>query len=172
MCECSARNSESKPRSSSALPSASGRIPSSVTNVAIPNFMSPSNHGRGATGHSAGERELARRNVGCVKLSGMPDTTLTRAQVAAMVDHTLLKPEACGADVRALIDEARELGVRTVCVSPSMLPVESDGLALATVAGFPSGKHHSLIKGAEARLAIDQGAREIDMVIDIGAAVA
>src|SRR5574340_163663 len=120
MCECSARNSESKPRSSSALPSASGRIPSSVTNVAIPNFMSPSNHGRGATGHSAGERELARRNVGCVKLSGMPDTTLTRAQVAA----------------------------------------------------FPSGKHHSLIKGAEARLAIDQGAREIDMVIDIGAAVA
>lgn len=89
-----------------------------------------------------------------------------------MVDHTLLKPEACGADVRALIDEARELGVRTVCVSPSMLPVEADGLALATVAGFPSGKHHSLIKGAEARLAIDQGAREIDMVIDIGAAVA
>lgn len=102
----------------------------------------------------------------------MPETTLTRARVAAMVDHTLLKPEASGADVRALVDEARELGVWSVCVSPSMLPLRADGLVVATVAGFPSGKHHSLIKGAEARLAVDQGAAEIDMVIDIGAAVA
>ncbi|PND49683.1 deoxyribose-phosphate aldolase [Rhodococcus sp. ENV425] len=102
----------------------------------------------------------------------MPETTLPRARVAAMVDHTLLKPEASGADVRALVDEARELGVWSVCVSPSMLPLRADGLVVATVAGFPSGKHHSLIKGAEARLAVDQGAAEIDMVIDIGAAVA
>ncbi|MFE2120997.1 deoxyribose-phosphate aldolase [Rhodococcus aetherivorans] len=102
----------------------------------------------------------------------MPETTLTRARVAAMVDHTLLKPEASGADVRALVDEARELGVWSVCVSPSMLPLRTGGLVVATVAGFPSGKHHSLIKGAEARLAVDQGAAEIDMVIDIGAAVA
>ncbi|MCF8781617.1 deoxyribose-phosphate aldolase [Rhodococcus ruber] len=102
----------------------------------------------------------------------MSETTLTRARVAAMVDHTLLKPEASGADVRALVDEARELGVWSVCVSPSMLPLRADGLVVATVAGFPSGKHHSLIKGAEARLAVDQGAAEIDMVIDIGAAVA
>ncbi|AUM17878.1 deoxyribose-phosphate aldolase [Rhodococcus ruber] len=102
----------------------------------------------------------------------MPETTLTRARVAAMVDHTLLKPEASGADVRALVDEARELGVWSVCVSPSMLPLRADRLVVATVAGFPSGKHHSLIKGAEARLAVDQGAAEIDMVIDIGAAVA
>ncbi|MDV6293700.1 deoxyribose-phosphate aldolase [Rhodococcus aetherivorans] len=102
----------------------------------------------------------------------MPETTLTRARVAAMVDHTLLKPEASGADVRALVDEARELGVWSVCVSPSMLPLRADGLVVTTVAGFPSGKHHSLIKGAEARLAVDQGAAEIDMVIDIGAAVA
>ena len=43
---------------------------------------------------------------------------------------------------------------------------------VATVAGFPSGKHHSLVKGAEARLAVEQGAREVDMVIDVGAAVA
>ncbi|EME62313.1 MULTISPECIES: deoxyribose-phosphate aldolase [Rhodococcus] len=102
----------------------------------------------------------------------MPETTLTRARVAAIVDHTLLKPEASGADVRALVDEARELGVWSVCVSPSMLPLRTDGLVVATVAGFPSGKHHSLIKGAEARLAVDQGAAEIDMVIDVGAAVA
>jgi deoxyribose-phosphate aldolase len=98
--------------------------------------------------------------------------TLTRAAVAAMVDHTLLKPEATPADVAALVQEARELGVYAVCVSPSMLPLRAAGMRVAVVAGFPSGKHHSLVKGAEARLAVQQGADEVDMVIDVGAAVA
>jgi deoxyribose-phosphate aldolase len=97
---------------------------------------------------------------------------LSRAQVAALVDHTLLKPEATRADVAALIAEARALGVLAVCVSPSMLPIAADGLVTAVVAGFPSGKHHALVKAAEARLAVEQGAQEIDMVIDVGAAVA
>lgn len=89
-----------------------------------------------------------------------------------MVDHTLLRPEATIADVDALITEARDLGVYAICVSPSMLPVRAPGVVVAAVAGFPSGKHHSLVKGSEARLAVQQGAAEIDMVIDIGAAVA
>ncbi len=98
---------------------------------------------------------------------------LTRDAVARLVDHTLLKPEATDADVRALVTEATELGVLAVCVSPSMLPLQSAGdLVVAVVAGFPSGKHHSLIKGSEARLAVQQGAAEVDMVIDVGAAVA
>ncbi len=95
-----------------------------------------------------------------------------RQAVAAIVDHTLLAPTATPADVAALIDEARELEVGAVCVSPSMLPITAPGLVVAAVAGFPSGKHHSLIKAAEARLAVDSGAEEIDMVIDVGAAVA
>lgn len=99
-------------------------------------------------------------------------TPLTRADVAAMIDHTLLAPEATPAEVEALIAEARKLGVYAICVSPSMLPLRAQGLVVATVAGFPSGKHHSLVKGAEARLAVDQGAAEIDMVIDVGAALA
>ncbi|MGW5571797.1 deoxyribose-phosphate aldolase [Nocardia thailandica] len=98
--------------------------------------------------------------------------TLTRAQVADMIDHTLLAPEATADDVAALVAEARQLGVYAVCVSPAMLPVRAPGLVVATVAGFPSGKHHSLIKGAEARLAAEQGAAEVDMVIDVGAAIA
>ncbi|MBO0852539.1 MAG: deoxyribose-phosphate aldolase [Nocardia sp.] len=98
--------------------------------------------------------------------------TLTRAQVASMIDHTLLAPEAGAADAAAAIEEARRLGVLAVCLSPSMLPVSAPGLVLATVAGFPSGKHHSLIKGTEARFAVEQGAAEVDMVIDVGAAVA
>nr|WP_040813752.1 deoxyribose-phosphate aldolase [Nocardia concava] len=104
----------------------------------------------------------------------MPNSVLmaqiSRRDVAAMIDHTLLAPEATPADVAALVDEARELGVFAICVSPSMLPVRAPGLVVATVAGFPSGKHHSLVKGAEARLAVDQGAAEVDMVIDVGAA--
>ncbi|MFQ6398418.1 deoxyribose-phosphate aldolase [Nocardia sp. KC 131] len=99
-------------------------------------------------------------------------TSLTRAEVAAMIDHTLLAPEATTADVETLIAEARALGVCAICISPSMLPVRAPGVVIATVAGFPSGKHHSLVKGAEARLAVEHGADEVDMVIDVGAALA
>ncbi|MBC7301525.1 MAG: deoxyribose-phosphate aldolase [Nocardia sp.] len=102
----------------------------------------------------------------------MTSAPLTRAAVADMIDHTLLAPAATPAEVDALIAEARKLGVYAICLSPSMLPVRAPGLVVATVAGFPSGKHHSLIKGAEARLAVDQGAAEVDMVIDVGAALA
>lgn len=100
----------------------------------------------------------------------------TRGQVAALVDHTLLKPEATPADVAALVADAADLGVFAVCVSPSMVAIAADecpaGLAVAAVAGFPSGKHVPEIKATEARLAVGAGASEIDMVIDVGAALA
>jgi len=101
---------------------------------------------------------------------------VTREQLAALVDHTLLKPEATAADVAALVAEAGELGVYAVCVSPSMVPVAVEsaagGVRVAAVAGFPSGKHLSAIKAQEAAAAVASGASEIDMVIDVGAAVA
>ncbi|HWF29762.1 MAG TPA: deoxyribose-phosphate aldolase [Mycobacterium sp.] len=100
----------------------------------------------------------------------------TRAQLAAMVDHTLLKPEATKADVAALVSEAAELGAYAVCVSPSMVPVAFEagggGVRVATVAGFPSGKHVSAVKAQEAAQAVASGASEVDMVIDVGAALA
>jgi deoxyribose-phosphate aldolase len=96
--------------------------------------------------------------------------------VAALIDHTLLKPEATTDDVRALVDEAVELGVYAVCVSPSMVSAAAPrcpaGLVVAAVAGFPSGKHCSSVKAREAGLAVAAGATEIDMVIDVGAALA
>jgi deoxyribose-phosphate aldolase len=94
--------------------------------------------------------------------------------VAALVDHTLLKPEATEADVVALVAEAAELGVYAVCVSPSLVPVavRAGGVRVAAVAGFPSGKHTSAVKAFEADQAVAAGAGEIDMVIDIGAALA
>ncbi|PND59842.1 deoxyribose-phosphate aldolase [Mycobacterium sp. ENV421] len=104
---------------------------------------------------------------------------MTPAQVAALVDHTLLKPEATDADVIALVDEAVDLGVLAVCVSPSMVSVavkaasaHPEALVVAAVAGFPSGKHLPVIKAQEALAAVDDGATEIDMVIDVGAALA
>jgi deoxyribose-phosphate aldolase len=97
--------------------------------------------------------------------------TVSAADVARLIDHTLLKPEATRADVEALIAEAAELGTYSICVSPSMLPVEvPGGLKVAAVCGFPSGKHVSAVKAAEAVEAVAHGADEIDMVIDIGAA--
>lgn len=101
----------------------------------------------------------------------------TRRQLAAMVDHTLLKPEATEADVVALVAEGIDLGVYAVCVSPSMVPVavreaDAQGLRVAAVAGFPSGKHLSAVKAREAAAAVAAGAAEIDMVIDVGAALA
>jgi len=102
-------------------------------------------------------------------MAGQP----TRAQVAALVDHTLLKPEATAADVAAVAAEAAELGVYAVCVSPSMVPnANSAGVRVAAVAGFPSGKHLPEVKAREAALAVTAGASEIDMVIDVGAALA
>ena len=98
--------------------------------------------------------------------------SLDAAGVARYIDHTLLKPEATADDVTALIAEAIELGAYSVCVSPSMLPLRIPAgadLLVAVVCGFPSGEHHSAIKAAEAALAIEQGADEIDMVIDLGA---
>ena len=99
----------------------------------------------------------------------------SRDEVAALVDHTLLKPEATEADVRALASEAADLEVYAVCVSPSMIPVVRQSLSLGqtivAVVGFPSGKHLSAVKAEEARLAVAAGAKEVDMVIDIGAAL-
>jgi deoxyribose-phosphate aldolase len=93
--------------------------------------------------------------------------------LARYIDHTLLKPEATRDDVAALVAEAIELGTYSVCVSPNMLPVAipvTADLKVAAVCGFPSGKHDSTIKAAEAALAVENGADEIDMVIDVGAA--
>lgn len=94
-----------------------------------------------------------------------------RRDVARLVDHTLLKPEATREQVAALVAEAQELGVLAVCVSPSVLPLENaEGLVVATVCGFPSGAHHSDVKAAEAAQAVRDGAAEVDMVINLGAA--
>ncbi|HSN43357.1 MAG TPA: deoxyribose-phosphate aldolase [Propionibacteriaceae bacterium] len=95
---------------------------------------------------------------------------MNRSELAHLIDHTLLKTDATPADVAALVAEARELGTYSVCVSPSMLPLDADlgDVLVATVCGFPSGKHTASAKASEARESVANGADEVDMVIDIG----
>lgn len=100
-----------------------------------------------------------------------------RDAVAAMIDHTLLAPEATAARVAELCAEAVELAVGAVCVSPRWVPAAVERLrdsevAVATVVGFPSGAHRSAAKGDEARLAVGDGADEVDMVVALGEVVA
>ena len=105
----------------------------------------------------------------------MTRNTMTRAELARMIDHTLLDPEATDDDVARLAREAQELGAGAICISPSRLPlapgVLAPGTALAAVVGFPSGAHPAAVKAADAAAAVAAGASEIDMVIDLGAAV-
>ncbi|WP_167202440.1 deoxyribose-phosphate aldolase [Actinomyces respiraculi] len=92
----------------------------------------------------------------------------TRREIAAMIDHTLLKPEATGEQVAALIAQGVELGTFSVCVSPNQLPVEvPEGLRVATVCGFPSGAHATAVKAAEAADSVAKGADEVDMVVNL-----
>ena len=98
----------------------------------------------------------------------------SRADVAGVIDHTLLRPEATATDVQALCREAGALGVLAVCVSPSMLPLAAawldDQLRTACVIGFPSGAHHAEVKAAEAAQARADGADELDVVMNLGLA--
>lgn len=95
---------------------------------------------------------------------------LTPAELARYVDHTLLSPTATEADVAALAAEAARLGTYSICVSPSMLPITAPlgDVKVATVCGFPSGKHTAATKAAEAAESVAFGADEVDMVIDLG----
>ena len=96
------------------------------------------------------------------------------ADLAEYIDHTLLAPDAVAGDVDRVCHEAREHGFASVVVNPTWVGRVSSNLrgsrvATASVIGFPLGANTTEIKVMEARRALRQGAREIDMVINIGA---
>ncbi len=99
----------------------------------------------------------------------------TKASLAKTIDHTLLKATATADQVRELCAEARKFGFASVCVNPVWVALCAKELAgspvlVCTVIGFPLGASVTSIKEAEAKLAIAQGAGEVDMVINLGAA--
>ena len=101
--------------------------------------------------------------------------SLTTAELAKYIDATALKADTSEADVRRLVAESREAGVKSVCINPVWVPLVAAELAgsdvlTCTVIGFPLGANASEVKAFEARQAIDAGADEVDMVLDVAAA--
>ena len=118
------------------------------------------------------------------RLSGVLDAGATRlglhatggapGGVASMIDHTLLKPDATRKDIEALCREAAEYKFASVCVNPTWVAtcaalLQGSGVKVCSVVGFPLGATTPDTKHYETRRAIFDGAREIDMVINIGA---
>ncbi len=118
------------------------------------------------------------------RLRGILDAGATRvgvhaaggapAEVAALIDHTLLRPEATRRDIEALCREAVEFRFATVCVNPTWVSraarrLEGSAVGVCSVVGFPLGAATSDTKSYETRRAMFDGAREIDMVINLGA---
>jgi deoxyribose-phosphate aldolase len=96
------------------------------------------------------------------------------AGIAAMIDHTLLRPDAARADIEKLCREAAEFTFATVCVNPTWVAtcarlLRGSGVGVCTVVGFPLGATSADVKHYETRRVIFDGASEVDMVINIGA---
>jgi deoxyribose-phosphate aldolase len=94
--------------------------------------------------------------------------------LAGFIDHTLLRADATAAEIDRMCSEAREYSFAAVCVNPTWIKRVAENLRgtpviACSVVGFPLGAHTPVVKAAEARQAIRDGAREIDMVINIGA---
>ena len=98
---------------------------------------------------------------------------MTPFQVARLIDHTLLRSEATAVDIRKLCAEARQHHFFSVCINSYWVPLAASELAgsdvkVCTVVGFPLGANATAIKAAETEGAVRAGAKEIDMVLNIG----
>ncbi len=94
-------------------------------------------------------------------------------ELAGMIDHSLLHPTMTDAQLRTGLDIARRCACATACVKPYAVPMSVEaltesGVGVCAVAGFPHGNSHTAVKVAEAERAIAEGAREIDVVVNIG----
>ena len=97
---------------------------------------------------------------------------MDKSAILARVDHTLLSPTATRDELYALCDDARRFSCASVCVPPALVNAAfrylKGRLPVCTVIGFPNGYHSTAAKVAEARLAIEDGATELDMVVNLG----
>ena len=106
-------------------------------------------------------------------MSELPSKTITYAQLAKVIDHSLLKPELTEQDVMDGCKLAAKYNTATVCVKPCHVRLAAEVLKdtdvkVSTVIGFPHGSNLTTIKVAEAQAAMDDGAVELDMVLNIG----
>ncbi len=112
-------------------------------------------------------------DAGASRIGIVLGETATAHDWASLIDHTLLKPDATVSDIKKLCDEAREFGFASVCVNPTWVRkanefLNGSGIPVCTVIGFPLGATLTDVKAFETRSAIFNGAKEVDMVINIG----
>jgi deoxyribose-phosphate aldolase len=113
-------------------------------------------------------------DAGAARIGLVLGQTASARDWASLIDHTLLKPEATEEDIRRLCEEAARFRFASVCVNPtwvraSACHLHGTNVPVCTVIGFPLGATLADVKAYEARRAIFDGAREVDMVINIGA---
>jgi len=113
-------------------------------------------------------------DAGAARIGLVLGETSSARDWASLIDHTLLKPEATDEDIRVLCEEAARYRFASVCVNPTWVRaaacnLQGSGVPVCTVIGFPLGATLSDVKAYEARRAIFDGAREVDMVINVGA---
>jgi deoxyribose-phosphate aldolase len=113
-------------------------------------------------------------DAGAERIGIVLGSTATAHDWASLIDHTLLKPEATESDIRKLCEEAVQFGFASVCVNPAWVKraaefLKDSSVPVCTVIGFPLGATLPDVKAFEARRSIFNGAREVDMVINIGA---
>ena len=113
-------------------------------------------------------------DAGASRIGIVLGETATARDWASLIDHTLLKPEASESDIKKLCNEAIQYGFASVCVNPSWVKkaaefLRGSNVPVCTVIGFPLGATLPDVKAYETRRAIFNGAREVDMVINIGA---
>lgn len=120
------------------------------------------------------ERVRQVLDAGAARISARTGVTVVPNDIAKFIDHTLLKPEATPAEIAKLCQEAKEYRFAAVCVNPPYVKqcatlLRGTAVAVCAVVGFPLGAHTTDVKVFETQQAIADGAREIDMVINIGA---
>ncbi len=113
-------------------------------------------------------------NAGAERLSSTIGVIPQDLDLAKMIDHTLLKPDATQEQIAQLCFEARKYGFASVCINPTWVELcakllEGSPVKVCTVIGFPLGATSAEVKAFETQVALDHGATEIDMVINVGA---
>src|SRR5947208_2496610 len=124
--------------------------------------------------HRCPERMHRVVDAGAVRIGLVLGQTASARDWASLIDHTLLKPDATESEINRLCEEAAQYHFASVCVNPTWVRVsachlQGSGVPVCTVIGFPLGATLSDVKAYEARRAIMDGAREVDMVINVGA---
>jgi deoxyribose-phosphate aldolase len=127
-------------------------------------------------GHPANGAGAPSSLTGVLPETGVacPDWSVPKEGIASLIDHTLLRPDACEGEIAELCAGARKYGFATVCIHPAWVAravreLQGSAIKTCTVIGFPHGSTLTPVKCAEAEQALKLGAEELDMVVNVGA---